>query len=161
MTAREKLLAIVEKGNYGPNVMDFCDGIVELVKEELCSGSQKWEIITDFAEKKEPELIQGYTAEQWQEIIDGGYLCEFEGSGNESIGFLEEIKGGGYPFQQIDGSDWTNCRPAQIKGALSLIWVKPVDNPYCVFLNEDGHVSGYGEWRLFHTNKDNAKYMEI
>ena len=147
MSARKKLLAIVEKGNYGPNVMEFCDGIVELVKEELCSGSQRWEVVADFMKEKEPELIQDYTAEQWQEIKDGEYLCEFTYSndvdGMPRFGLLNKFEDDPSATEDVfqdDAGEWHDkCRPAQIKGVLRPIWVEPGDaGVMCAFF-KDGY----------------------
>ena len=123
-----------------------------------------------------PQLIQGYTAEQWQEIIDGGYLCEF---GHDYNWFSET----GYLSENVDGificnpagSDNINlvkypfCRPAQLKGVMRPIFVEPVDKEaFCVFLDGDGRaiISGMARWRLykdggFHRHEKAAKYIEV
>lgn len=78
--------------------------------------------ITDTAKKfleiiePKQELIQGYTAEQWQRIIDEGFLCEFtdiEGFGGVPlIQTLKEID----PFRSESCLTWNFCRPLRIKG---------------------------------------------
>lgn len=68
-----------------------------------------------------PPLIQGYTAEQWQAIIDGKFLCEFsDDGGNEDhsvrISVLRELCPERFPFYSGFGSKWKYCRPLRIKG---------------------------------------------
>lgn len=70
-----------------------------------------------------PALIQGYTAEQWQTIIGGEFLCEFSDvdfsltSGPFIIGRLDEIK----PWKEkrsFTGLSvgFVYCRPLRTKG---------------------------------------------
>lgn len=93
--------------------------------------------------EKAPALIQGYTAEQWQEIIDGGYLCEFSMNGNFTrcpvYCTLQEFDSGGgsasflpHPAKGI----FAYCRPAQLKGVIRPIWVKPTSqHATCIFFD--------------------------
>lgn len=75
-----------------------------------------WKFLDIKYGKAEPQLIQGYTAEQWQVIIDGKFLCEFsdiEGFGdNPLIQTLKEID----PFRSRSCLTWNFCRPLRIKG---------------------------------------------
>ena len=87
-------------------------------------------------------LIQGYTAEQWQEIIDGGYLCEFSSrpdfTGNCRVfGTLRDINAN---FAKDHGCQrWSYYRPAQLKGVMRPIFVEPSSNgTMCVFFDNDG-----------------------
>lgn len=100
-------------------------------------------------EPTKQDLIKGYTAEQWQEIIDGGYLCEARDvNGREwvPVTLLEfDDDGTDYDFKikysapdDIDDEESHNwlrhCRPAQIKGVRRPIWVEPIDKEaMCVF----------------------------
>lgn len=108
-------------------------------------------------------LIQGYTAEQWQEIIDGGYSCEFRHIGSEpwrimKLGgiFCQETED--YIFKDISAESWAYCRPAQIKGVMRPIFVEPVDDPYCVFFDVDGKALHTGMMR-FAFRKENPGYV--
>lgn len=90
-----------------------------------------------------PELIQGYTAEQWQEIIDGGYLCEYSQDGEKwyftkaELGSLDLSRGN--MFGRIEIGSFAFCRPAQIKGVLRPIFVEPIDKTsMCAFFSKDG-----------------------
>lgn len=90
----------------------------------------------------EEEKIQGYTAEQWQEIIDGGYLCEFsfdENFGDTLVSTLESHDEPNGRFFEKDRGSWTMCRPAQIKGVMRPIFVEPVEpSVSCTFFSVDG-----------------------
>jgi hypothetical protein len=93
----------------------------------------------------QPDLIQGYTAEQWQEIIDGGYLCEFRNSTEDGwfIDTLRTVHHEHKMFESGNYSDWKYCRPAQIKGVMRPIWVEPVDeNGRFIFFDENGDYTG-------------------
>jgi hypothetical protein len=113
-----------------------------------------------------PETIQGYTAEQWQEVIDGGYLCEFHSPAiDEShLGLLREIDSRN-TFSCTDYSDWENCRPAQIKGVMRPIWVEPVDKEAtCVVMSSGATVLYNGTWHdgwSKSTNGHATKYIEL
>lgn len=171
MSAREQMQKLAEDSNVSTQfVMDMLDRIIEVVKEECCSGSQRWEVVADFMEKKEPELIQGYTAEQWQEIIDGGYLCEF--SDRDDVwwpGFLKVIPEINNCFMSSsklkdNTTGFYHCRPAQIKGVLRPIWVEPVDDVvWYSFFGDNSHL---GDERWCVRNKTGhfpsaTRYMEI
>lgn len=69
-----------------------------------------------------PALIQGYTAEQWQTIIDGKFLCEFADYNfpkSPIISALHSRKDSGFCFEDEDGEKgavFKNCRPLRTKG---------------------------------------------
>ena len=90
------------------------------------------------------DKIQGYTAEQWQEIIDGGYLCEVaDDEGEWYEGMIKVVglnEGGGVHGKQ---GHYELCRPAQIKGVMRPIFVEPEDrNSRFVFFSKPGHLKG-------------------
>lgn len=70
----------------------------------------------------ELELIQGYTAEQWQMIIDGKFLCEFADYNfpeSPIVSALHSRKDSGFCCEAEDGEEgavFKNCRPLRIKG---------------------------------------------
>lgn len=76
-------------------------------------------------------LIQGYTAEQWQEIVGGGYLCEV-GDRDDDLwlpALLIKIAKDNLFVTRAGNHEetlWVNCRPAQIKGVMRPIFVEPV-----------------------------------
>jgi hypothetical protein len=139
------------------NREDLIDKLSEMIREAMspdCAVREPVELV----------LIQGYTEAQWQEIIDGKYLCEFSGSGNEAIGHLEELKGDLFPFQQYNGSDWSNCRPAPLKGVLRPIFVEPVgDGAMCHFFDEDGAYLDCTNWgkSAYHQGVRATSYIEV
>ena len=111
-------------------------------KYKLCAvhGVPRW--------KGEPESqkIQGYTSEQWQEIIDGGYLCEFSENGIDFDGSrVAELA----KYRNTNTGLWFYpplylgfkfCRPAQLQGVMRPIFVEPGDiDAMCTFFNEDGY----------------------
>jgi hypothetical protein len=110
---------------------------------------EMFEVVTGAVGGSEPELIQGYTAEQWQEIIDGGYLCEFHcelqgDSPPRYYGKLQEMSDSGL-FRMENSRVWFEyCRPAQIKGVMRPIFVEPVDrhNTF-VFFDAENAVVGH------------------
>jgi hypothetical protein len=125
-----------------------------------------------------PELIQGYTAEQWQEIIDGGYLCEvsqFKDFASFHMSAIEELrKHTTHNFvipRLINSANcYSRCRPAQIKGVLRPIWVEPVDDGrMCAFFDKGGYPlnnrmsrSSYGIYKMGGPDfNDATSYMEI
>jgi hypothetical protein len=128
-------------------------------------------------EPPKPELIQGYTAEQWQEIIDGGYLCEFtdgywedEYSDLGPLVSVPTVNGSGVEnmFERIKGRRWLHCRPAQIKGAMRPIWVEPVDDSVtCHFFDKTGtHLGTAYPWEDYSKLKNHVlscsdKYIEL
>lgn len=68
-----------------------------------------------------PALIQGYTAEQWQAIIDGKFLCEFSDAdwhieNNYADRIVQVLTG--ITDGKFTGNDyhWPYCRPLRIKG---------------------------------------------
>jgi len=153
MTAKSTAIGIVKDlGVPELKAVDLVESIIEAVKEELCSGELKWE-------HHEPELIQGYTAEQWQVIIDGGYLCEFSDRLKFQASWFNVLASrDGDSFEDCDGDVMSHCRPAQIKGVLRPIWIEPVGDPHCHFFSEDIHV-GRRPWSRIPTRADS--YMEI
>lgn len=175
MSAREQMQKLAEDSNVSTKfVMDMLDRIIEVVKEECCSGSQRWEVVADFMEKKEPELIQGYTAEQWQEIIDGGYLCEFKDSTFDWIKPKMKLKlfmpKERCKFNTENLTNYPFCRPAQIKGVLRPIFVEPVDkSSMCIFFCKDGYplneIRSRAAYSIYlHRGsafKDATKYIEV
>lgn len=63
-------------------------------------------------------LIQGYTADQWQTIIDGGFICEF---GDlewryETWGMLEGFHEQSPNFMDKKEDTYSYCRPLRTKG---------------------------------------------
>lgn len=170
-----------------PNVISFVDdervkhiiaSIIEAVKEECCSGDGTPVSMNDLwgaAEDnfKQPQKIQGYTAEQWQEIIDGGYLCEFSVGDSYQQSFYACLESAHldtktsqrnvYFMSEVNGNDYFYCRPAQIKGVMRPIFVEPVDDPYChFFLGEDRIQYGYwGEVAKTASRHGATKYIEV
>jgi hypothetical protein len=88
----------------------------ELVPDSCPYGANqpKWKNKTE----PEPEKIQGYTREEWQEIIDGGYLCEFRTLGKDRNWNLPVMPLGdlrdniAFPFESAKGDEYSHCRPA-------------------------------------------------
>ena len=121
--------------------------------------------INEMNEPDEPQKIQGYTAEQWQEIIDGGYLCEFAMTASffePYLQTLDAVTDKQFCSDKEGGIFALTCRPAQLKGVMRPIFVEPSSvGAYCVFFDEYGHVSGYGNWESYWTNKDNTKYIDL
>jgi hypothetical protein len=126
--------------------------------------------IQNMEESVEPEKIQGYTREEWQEIIDGGYLCEVRDSEEEGwyeglvvIKSITEIK----EFKAEYGF-YRYCRPAQTKGVMRPIFVEPVDKKAkCHFFNKaDMYLGAAHQWKDY-TNLSNhclsaaTKYIEV
>jgi hypothetical protein len=142
MSARDKASEILRNVLEIPqdDAIDFVDYLVTAVYQH---GVERGVI----KKPEPPELIQGYAAEQWQEIIDGGYLCEFWGGSctedcqDKPIGILEiASEGEGDYFQIVGGDLWTYCRPAQIKGVIRPIWVEPVDEKaFCTFFSRNNY----------------------
>ena len=101
-------------------------------------------MVNQFSESVDPQKIQGYTAEQWQEIIDGGYLCQVRDAEIRPWVPSELVSIDGKPKMEfIDncGDGWKFCRPAQLKGAMRPIFVEPVDKEAdCVFFAEEGNL---------------------
>ena len=112
-------------------------------------------------------LIQGYTAEQWQEIIDGGYLCEFRSSIKEGwfLDTLRNVHEENGVFESGNYSDWPICRPAQLKGVMRPIFVEPVDKDIkCCFFNSHSDILGSLQWcdmRIFSKTELATKYIEV
>jgi hypothetical protein len=70
-----------------------------------------------------PNKLQGYTMEQWQAIIDGGYLCEIadeDGEWYNSIVRLSAVDPNKSEFSIVGEKHyiWAYARPAQIPGVL-------------------------------------------
>jgi hypothetical protein len=134
--------------NREPGAVIRLKGIFKDPKCADCGRSLEKEWLRMFTSK--PTLIQGYTAEQWQEIIDGGYFCEFGIFGDtcsSRFGILKKIDGSRYVDER--GIAWINCRPAQIKGVMRPIWVEPVDKmAKCNFFGEDGRFKFFSMWDL-------------
>jgi hypothetical protein len=132
----------------------------------------------------EPDLLQGYTPEQWGEIIKGGYLCEFSNVTNDGapdwkkpVARLVEVGrkwGNGRSdiiFTSESEKEYTFCRPAQLPGVLRP-WFGgecPVDKDATVLaVLGNGHTivkeAGVLEWggvvpRLPHITV--TSYMEV
>lgn len=106
------------------------------------------------------ELIQGYTEEQWQEIIDGGYVVEI----GDRDGF-----DGGLILNLLDKDDLPliidgrmRCRPAKLKGVIRPIFVGPDDNGViCNFWGELGEWCCSGPWSKIGGKNRYTKYMEV
>lgn len=124
--------------------------------------------------EKGPELIQGYTAEQWQEIIDGGYLCEFSFSTDFDRVYSSLLSDHGHDehegthyFHPVNDktNDFQYCRPAQIKGVMRPIFVEPVggDAAACQFFNEYGTALNHGIASMYGGSMDNGatRYIEL
>lgn len=116
---------------------------------------------------EEPELIQGFTMEQWQTIIEGEYLCEF----SQDIKAQSWVKNQLTEVREITTHNFvTNvvtsgancykfCRPTQIKGAMRPIFSTPEGNPWCHFYDGPEHIySGYWD-RMTNLNVD--RYIEV
>lgn len=118
-------------------------------------------------------LIQGYTAEQWQEIISGGYLCEFSDDDN-----FNEERGGIVKISEIYATgcistknrvDHRFCRPAQIKGVMRPIFVEPENKDvYVVMFDHDDSVLNNGHRVRYSSLNDlpnikakATKYIEV
>jgi hypothetical protein len=120
-----------------------------------------------------PQKIQGYTAEQWQEIIDGGYLCEFSMvplgiGGHTRIGelcVLHHADGKLWWASKRDSNQWSHCRPAQLKGVMRPIFVEPVDKEtaHCMFFNKESSVfnQAWVWWREREEYQLATKYIEV
>jgi hypothetical protein len=115
---------------------------------------------------EKPDLIQGYTAEQWQEIIDGRYLCEFAPDDaflpeQTDIAILKEFYHlEEHPFTVSNGL-WKYCRPAQIKGVMRPIFVEPEDkSAWCVAFTSGGVPNEWGAFEHF-SKPDSTKYIEV
>jgi len=70
--------------------------------------------------KKQTTLIQDYTDEQWQTIIDGNFLCEFSDE-NEfetcTIGYLMYMGDLSHKERFNNGGEYfMHCRPLRTKG---------------------------------------------
>lgn len=63
-----------------------------------------------------PQLIQGYTAEQWQTIIDGKFLCEFSDREDFTDRIIHELDSIGDHVFRSNECGWTYCRPLRTKG---------------------------------------------
>lgn len=98
-----------------------------------------------------PALIQGYTAEQWQAIIDGEFLCEFKNSEDEEcviINFLES-------FDEADSGEYQFFRPLRTKGVRQP-WFggeRPINegaHVHCSYKNglTSTGFAGYVDWRI-------------
>jgi hypothetical protein len=105
---------------------------------------------------KESALIQGYTKEQWQEIIDGEYLCEFSNNTaftfcEGEIGKLQSFTGGSPSDGFVRVGTYISkqyCRPSQHKGVMRPIFIEPMDkDATCHFFTKDGNYCGRGSWR--------------
>lgn len=111
-------------------------------------------VVEKISQLRSPALIQGHTAEQWQTIRDGGFLCEFSdvdfslASGPFIIGRLDEIK----PWKEKRSFTGLSvgfmyCRPLRTKGVRQP-WFGgacPVDGKAMVLVK-----SGYGpDWFKF------------
>jgi hypothetical protein len=130
--------------------------------EQACENIRKnMEAIRRY-DFSEPELIQGYTAEQWQEIIDGGYLCEFTSDDyrHAKISKLKECDG---VFCDVSSTYWHSCRPAQIKGVMRPIWVEPESTSSdCVFFDGDNRIVREGKWYEAEIPRSvSTKYIEL
>lgn len=93
--------------------------LVELASESGGISFEKFKEIRDG--KKVEELIQGYTSEQWQTIIDGKFLCEFSSDKNNWYGISTLThfalrKESDSIFTPKDGVTWRYCRPLRTKG---------------------------------------------
>ena len=75
-----------------------------------------------YVEPEKPDLIQGYTREQWQRIIDEGFLCELSDDElfnpeTRLIDHLSSFDGNeDRHFKDFSGLYFTHCRPLRIKG---------------------------------------------
>ena len=132
---------------------------------DLC----KWQEQTG---REQPQLIQGYTAEQWQEIINGRYLCEFSMDGNFTrcpvYCTLQKFdpEGGSASFLPHPAKGvFAYCRPAQIKGVIRPTWVEPVDpgNAMCVFFYDNGKPASEYSFRWPYPCRTDkvTKYIEL
>lgn len=115
-------------------------------------GHPDWDEEVEYRRKpKEPELIQGYTAEQWLQIIDGKFLCEFSDRMDDSGWVVGPLTGFDFshpqPFEYYGGSgNWRCCRPLRAKG-VKQPWFggeKPVgsDAVVAVYLRDGTTASG-------------------
>lgn len=132
--------------------------------------------IIDKSTKKEPELIQGYTAEQWQEIIAGKYLCEFsdDKNYNKHNSYYDVLDGlrdkRGFHTGMIEERnlfvskrhlilDFKYCRPSQLKGILRPIFVEPVDKESeCCFIFDDSSCTNI-KWSDLIRHSKHMKYV--
>ncbi len=179
MSAREEAIRLMEQGlsaaahGGGMTAHGLIDSIIEAVKEEIQSCPFP-EPCTNAAPA---EKIQGYTAEQWHEIIDGGYLCEFTDGdwedGYSDMGPLvaidyKQFRETPFMFERIIGRRWVHCRPAQLKGILRPIWVEPEsEDVRCVFFhgNDSLHAGTY-QWKYRRTHcpeptRNATSYIEL
>jgi len=73
----------------------------------------------DAKQAEQENLIDGYTREQWQRIIDGKYLCEFwdtERFVSPIFSLLGSVIKKPLPFVRNQGMPYKHCRPAQLYG---------------------------------------------
>lgn len=89
--------------------------------EAFYQGNDIMKTARKFLEIIEPKLalIEGHTADQWQAIIEGGFLCQFSGTTDFS-------NSGAAALMRFDPSDeapfwvgqigWRYCRPLRLKG---------------------------------------------
>ena len=117
-------------------------------------------------------LQSSSSAEQWQEIIDGGYLVEVsQNDSYYSVGELARFKPGEEekPFIQKLGAPYKYCRPAQLKGVMRPIFVEPLDKDvYTVMFDRDntavhdGNLIRYSFLNALPNIKRKAtKYIEV
>ena len=111
----------------------------------------------------DPELIQGFTAKQWQEIIDGGYVVEFpDGNGYWCQCRLKEIDSANSLFVCIHDYEYKDCRPANIKGVMRPIFVEPVDrDAACHFYDQKGRAIAKHRIRCQSKPSRATKYIEV
>ena len=169
MNAKERCLDALEFFKAGQNVSaeSVFNLFIEAVKEEIIPKDQTYQEFFGLEEDK----IQGYTAEQWQEIIDGGYLCEFGEGGNISYAPLIKIRESDWVFYGIAGIGIFShaCRPAQIKGVMRPIFVEPVGKDAYVIMFDHEDSALHSGNRVRYSSLDDlpnikaraTKYIEV
>lgn len=125
--------------------------------------------------KDQDKLICGYTKEQWDHIIDGGFICEFSDwpdfRGGGRLGLLGQIRNSETALIfRINGkiAFWKYCRPAQIKGVMKP-WFGgecPVDGASRVMVRYNGggvsfSSGGCYDWCHNYESSNIVAYMEI
>ena len=124
------------------------DKVRELICELKQGGSLMQEkVIRSLEALIEPERICGLTMEEWQVVIDGGYLCEF---GDNCIAQLRKEKEGIFYTAKGRGS-YHACRPYRAAGHVQPYFDNDECREYLDGLSEDAmmirHDRNTDEWR--------------
>jgi len=142
-------------------VMDNVQKAFETIVKAGLTLEEAVERFTAAVPKKGPELFHGYTMEQWQRIIDGGYLCQ---TWNHRLGkcvteeWLTPLLG--VSEQGFDIGEYSffrhqqHCRPAQRYGVLTPHFGGPKpewlnDSDLIVWRREGGKAVGLNSFATY------------